>query len=176
MRRSHQPDRIGMSSGVFYAPGQAADLEELQFLARTVGKAGGVYTAHIRDERDAIVEALQEAFAVAQPGRTSLVLSHHKCAAWSDPTVCRMTRCRIHACGALSHCGVSYRRSFTPASSGDGLCKTSSIRRRAGEDSCGGALRAAEGKDYRRRVVASCGRASKMPTWSSATRYGDPPL
>jgi N-acyl-D-amino-acid deacylase len=71
---------IGMSSGVFYAPAQAADLEELRFLAKTVGNAGGVYTAHIRDERDAIVEALQEAFAVAQPGRTPLVLSHHKCA------------------------------------------------------------------------------------------------
>jgi N-acyl-D-amino-acid deacylase len=71
---------IGMSSGVFYAPAQAADLQELQFLARTVGKAGGVYTAHIRDERDAIVAALREAFAVAEPGRTPLVLSHHKCA------------------------------------------------------------------------------------------------
>lgn len=71
---------IGMSSGVFYAPAQAADLEELRFLAQTVGMAGGVYTAHIRDERDAIVEALQEAFAVAKPGRTPLVLSHHKCA------------------------------------------------------------------------------------------------
>jgi len=71
---------IGMSSGVFYAPAQAADLDELQFLARTVGKAGGVYTAHIRDERDAIVEALREAFAVAKPERTPLVLSHHKCA------------------------------------------------------------------------------------------------
>jgi len=71
---------IGMSSGVFYSPAQAADVEELQFLAQTVSRAGGVYTAHIRDERDAIVEALQEAFAVARPGRTPLVLSHHKCA------------------------------------------------------------------------------------------------
>jgi len=71
---------VGMSSGVFYAPAQAADVGELQVLAQTVGKAGGVYTAHIRDERDAIVEALQEAFAVTTPGRTPLVLSHHKCA------------------------------------------------------------------------------------------------
>jgi N-acyl-D-amino-acid deacylase len=55
---------LGMSSGVFYAPAQAADVEELQVLAQTVGKAGGVCTAHIRDERDGIVEALQEAFAV----------------------------------------------------------------------------------------------------------------
>jgi N-acyl-D-amino-acid deacylase len=71
---------VGMSSGVFYAPAQAADVEELGMLAQTVGKAGGVCTAHIRDERDGIVEALQEAFAVTKPGRTPLVLSHLKCA------------------------------------------------------------------------------------------------
>jgi N-acyl-D-amino-acid deacylase len=71
---------LGMSSGVFYAPAQAADVEELAALAQTVGNAGGVYTAHIRDERDHIVEALQEAFAVTARGRTPLVLSHHKCA------------------------------------------------------------------------------------------------
>jgi N-acyl-D-amino-acid deacylase len=71
---------LGLSSGVFYAPAQAADVDELQMLAQTVSKAGGVYTAHIRDERDGIVEALREAFAVAEPGRTPLVLSHHKCA------------------------------------------------------------------------------------------------
>ena len=71
---------LGLSSGVFYAPAQAADVEELQMLAQTVSKAGGVYTAHIRDERDGIVEALREVFAVAEPGRTPLVLSHHKCA------------------------------------------------------------------------------------------------
>jgi N-acyl-D-amino-acid deacylase len=71
---------LGLSSGVFYSPAQAADVEELQLLAQTVGKAGGVYTAHIRDERDGIVDALQEAFSVTKPGRTPLVLSHHKCA------------------------------------------------------------------------------------------------
>src|ERR1700730_4709846 len=71
---------LGLSSGVFYAPAQAADVEELQVLAQTVAKAGGVYTAHIRDERDGIVDALQEAFAVSKPDRTPLVLSHHKCA------------------------------------------------------------------------------------------------
>jgi N-acyl-D-amino-acid deacylase len=71
---------VGMSSGVFYAPAQAANVEELQVLAQTVSRAGGVYTAHIRDERDGIVGALQEAFEVTEPDRTSLLLSHHKCA------------------------------------------------------------------------------------------------
>lgn len=69
-----------MSSGVFYAPARAADLQELQILAGSVSEAGGVYTAHIRDELDGIVAALHEAFEVARPDRTSLVLSHHKCA------------------------------------------------------------------------------------------------
>ena len=71
---------VGMSSGVFYGPAQAADIQELTALAATVGRAGGVYTAHIRDERDRIVEALQETFAVARPGKTSLIVSHLKCA------------------------------------------------------------------------------------------------
>jgi N-acyl-D-amino-acid deacylase len=80
LREALDAGAVGMSSGVFYAPAQAADVEELAFLARTVGAAGGVCTAHIRDEREGIVEALQEAFAVTRPGRTPLVLSHLKCA------------------------------------------------------------------------------------------------
>jgi len=80
LREALDAGAVGMSSGVFYAPAQAADVEELAHLARTVGAAGGVCTAHIRDEREGIVEALQEAFAVTRPGRTPLVLSHLKCA------------------------------------------------------------------------------------------------
>jgi N-acyl-D-amino-acid deacylase len=71
---------LGLSSGVFYAPAWAADIAELQGLARTVAEVGGVYTAHIRDEREGIIEALKEAFAVTGASRTPLILSHHKCA------------------------------------------------------------------------------------------------
>ena len=80
LRVALEEGALGMSSGVFYAPAQAADVAELQALAQTVSVAGGVYTAHIRDERDGIVAALQEAFAVARPGQAPLILSHHKCA------------------------------------------------------------------------------------------------
>lgn len=71
---------LGLSSGVFYAPAWAADIEELQGLAKTVAEVGGVYTAHIRDEREGIIEALKEAFAVTEPSQAPLILSHHKCA------------------------------------------------------------------------------------------------
>lgn len=71
---------LGLSSGVFYAPAWAADVEELQALAKTVADSGGVYTAHIRDEREGIIEALKEAFTVAGSSGAPLILSHHKCA------------------------------------------------------------------------------------------------
>jgi N-acyl-D-amino-acid deacylase len=69
-----------MSSGVFYGPAQATDVHELSVLAQTVSEAGGVYTAHLRNELDGIVDALQEGFEVTKPRRTPFILSHFKCA------------------------------------------------------------------------------------------------
>jgi N-acyl-D-amino-acid deacylase len=70
----------GLSSGVFYATGAAADVEELALLAGEAGAAGGVYTTHIRQEMDKVLDSLDEAFATARRGRVPLVVSHHKCA------------------------------------------------------------------------------------------------
>ena len=70
----------GLSSGVFYAPGRAADLEELVPLAGLTGERQGVYTTHLRDEYDHILDALQEALETASRGQVPLIVSHHKCA------------------------------------------------------------------------------------------------
>jgi len=71
---------FGLSSGVFYATGAAADIDELALLASAVGAEGGVYTTHIRDESQAVLASLDEAFATAQRGKVPVVISHHKCA------------------------------------------------------------------------------------------------
>ncbi len=71
---------IGLSSGVFYDTGAAADIDELALLAGTAGKAGGVYTTHIRDEFARVLDSLDEAFATARRGKLPVVISHHKCA------------------------------------------------------------------------------------------------
>ncbi|HVR93661.1 MAG TPA: D-aminoacylase [Casimicrobiaceae bacterium] len=70
----------GLSSGVFYATGAAADIDELALLARVAGDAGGVYTTHIRDESDKVIDSLDEAFATGRRGGLPVVVSHHKCA------------------------------------------------------------------------------------------------
>src|SRR5439155_23720611 len=80
LREGMDAGATGLSSGVFYAPGAAADIDELSLLARVAGDAGGVYTTHIRDESDKVLESLDEAFATGRRGSVPVVVSHHKCA------------------------------------------------------------------------------------------------
>lgn len=80
LQRCMDEGALGLSSGLFYVPATAADTDELAPLAGVVAQSGGVYTAHIRDERDGIIDALGEFFSVSDDGRLPLIVSHHKCA------------------------------------------------------------------------------------------------
>ena len=80
LREGMEAGAIGLSSGVFYATGAAADVDELALLAGIAGECGGIYTTHIRQEMDAVIASLDEAFTTARRGRVPLVVSHHKCA------------------------------------------------------------------------------------------------
>jgi len=80
LREGMAAGAIGFSSGVFYAPGAAADIDELAMLAAVAGEAGGVYATHIRQEMDQVIPSLDEAFATAHRGNIPVVISHHKCA------------------------------------------------------------------------------------------------
>ena len=57
----------------------SAPLEEVLELARPVAEAGGVYSTHLRDEADRVLDALEEAFTVGREGGVPVVVSHHKC-------------------------------------------------------------------------------------------------
>jgi len=69
----------GLSTGVFYATGAAADIDEVVMLARVAAEAGGVYSTHIRDEAQKVIESLDEAFTAARTAGIPVVISHHKC-------------------------------------------------------------------------------------------------
>ncbi len=71
---------LGLSSGLFYQSAFAADMTEMQALARVVGQHGGVYVTHIRSEMDDILTAMQEAADTALAGPATWIMSHHKCA------------------------------------------------------------------------------------------------
>ena len=70
---------IGLSSGLFYPPAISADRDEVIPLAADVAKAGGVYTTHMRDEDDRVLDSLAETFRVGEHAHLPVVVSHHKC-------------------------------------------------------------------------------------------------
>jgi len=69
---------FGLSSGLFYAPGSFAKLDEVIALARV---AGGVYASHIRDEGDysiGLIASVQEVIDVAEHAGVRGVVTHMK--------------------------------------------------------------------------------------------------
>lgn len=71
---------IGLSSGLYYPPARAAVIDEVVPLAREVALAGGVYTTHMRDEDDFVMESLEETFETGRRADVPVIVSHHKCA------------------------------------------------------------------------------------------------
>ena len=69
---------FGLSTGVYYPPARAATLDEMIAVATPLGAVGAPITMHLRDEANAIDDALREAFAVGKAVGCPLVLSHHK--------------------------------------------------------------------------------------------------
>lgn len=69
---------FGLSTGVYYPPARAATLDEMIAVAMPLGAVGAPITMHLRDEANAIDDALREAFAVGKAVGCPLVLSHHK--------------------------------------------------------------------------------------------------
>ena len=71
---------IGFSTGLFYPPNRAAPTDEVVALAEVAARAGGVYTTHMRDEHDQVLDSLDEAFETGARAKLPVVVSHHKCA------------------------------------------------------------------------------------------------
>ncbi len=69
---------IGLSSGLWYAPANAAPKSEIVALARELHRAGALYTTHMRDEANQVMESLEESFAVGRETDIPVVISHHK--------------------------------------------------------------------------------------------------
>ena len=70
----------GFSSGLIYRPGRYSDTEEVTTLASTVAEFGGLYTTHMRNEGDHLLEAVEEALTIGRDAAVHTHISHHKAA------------------------------------------------------------------------------------------------
>jgi N-acyl-D-amino-acid deacylase len=69
---------FGLSTGVYYPPAAAADLQELKGVAAALRGRNALLASHLRDEGDHVAAALTEAFEVARDCGARLIVSHHK--------------------------------------------------------------------------------------------------
>lgn len=57
---------LGVTDMLGYVPGEFAKTSELIALARESARCGGMYTAHIRNAGDRLLEAIQETIDIAR--------------------------------------------------------------------------------------------------------------
>ena len=67
----------GLSTGLVYPPGCFSDTEELARLCRVVAGHRGIYTTHVRGERETILEAVAEAIEIGRRAGVPVQVSHN---------------------------------------------------------------------------------------------------
>lgn len=68
----------GISTGLQYVPGAYANTDELIVVASVVGKHGGIYASHMRDESDELMESIEEVLEIARRANLPCHISHLK--------------------------------------------------------------------------------------------------
>ena len=76
---------FGLSTGLFYVPGNYAPTEEVIHIARGIAPLGGIHISHMRDETAGVVDSVRETIRIGEEGGLPTQVTHHKTigkAAW----------------------------------------------------------------------------------------------
>jgi len=80
--RGMREGAIGMSTGLYYAPGNYAPTEEVIELAKVAARYGGIYDSHMRDEGSytptGVVGSVNETIRIAREAHLPVHISHIK--------------------------------------------------------------------------------------------------
>jgi N-acyl-D-amino-acid deacylase len=69
---------LGMSSGLFTAPGSYSDVDEMVALGQSLAAQGARYFTHLRDEGNTVFDSLQEAMEFAEQIHVHVQIVHMK--------------------------------------------------------------------------------------------------
>ncbi len=107
LRKALRQGAVGMSTGLEYVPGIYAPAEEIEFLARVVAEAGGLYASHMRSEEAELLAAVDEAIAVGRRSGVRVQISHLKACGkpnWPllEEAIARIERARAEGIDVLA--------------------------------------------------------------------------
>jgi len=81
VRKAMQEGALGLSTGLFYAPGSFAKKEEVIALAKVAHEYGGIYDTHMRDESSysiGLINSIKETLEIGQESGIPIHFSHIK--------------------------------------------------------------------------------------------------
>lgn len=78
VRQAMLDGAVGLSTGLFYVPGNYANTEEVIALAKVVGPMGGFHESHMRDETTGILDSVRETIRIGEEGGLPTQITHHK--------------------------------------------------------------------------------------------------
>ena len=73
-----QDGAFGLSTGLFYVPGNFTPLAEVVELQKVVAPFRGVHTSHMRNEAAGVLDSVKETIAIGELGGVPTQVSHHK--------------------------------------------------------------------------------------------------
>jgi len=77
MDRSLEEGSFGLSTGLMYPPGNQSDTDEIVTLAASAGRAGGIYTSHLRSYLSPTIDfAVDEAIEIGREASVPVQISH----------------------------------------------------------------------------------------------------
>jgi len=69
---------FGLSTGLFYVPGNFSTTSEVVELARVAGRFGGIHISHMREEASGVIDSVKETIAIGEQGGLPTQVTHHK--------------------------------------------------------------------------------------------------
>jgi N-acyl-D-amino-acid deacylase len=80
VRNAMKDGAVGVSTALEYAPAPYAKTDELIALAAEAGKFGGIYSTHMRNESDTVLESIDEALRIGREAHVPVEIWHIKVA------------------------------------------------------------------------------------------------
>ncbi|HEX4949478.1 MAG TPA: D-aminoacylase [Blastocatellia bacterium] len=78
VKQAMEDGAFGLSTGLFYVPGNYTPTEEVIELAKVAGQMGGMHISHMRNEAADILKSIAETIAIGERGGLPTQVSHHK--------------------------------------------------------------------------------------------------
>ena len=78
LKQELEEGAFGLSTGLVYPPGSYSTTKELIELTSILKKYNALYTTHLRNESDELLESVKEAIKIGEENDISVEISHHK--------------------------------------------------------------------------------------------------